>query len=84
VQPRDVGGGRVGEEVAQRDDRRQQRGGERQRSKLWRAEVADDRRVGEQVQRLGGKRAERGQRKAQDLAVMRRATEQRPDSTIRS
>jgi hypothetical protein len=51
---------------------------------LWRAEVADDRRVGEQVQRLGGKRAERGQRKAQDLAIMRRATKQGADSTIRS
>jgi hypothetical protein len=51
---------------------------------LWRAEVADDRRVGEQVQRLGGKRAERGQRKVEDLAVMRRATKQGADSTIRS
>jgi hypothetical protein len=84
VQSRDMRGRRVGEEVAQRDDGRQQRRGERERGELRRAEMADDRRVGEQVQRLGGERAERRQREAQDLAVVRRATQQEADSTIRS
>jgi hypothetical protein len=45
--------------------------------------MADDRRVGEQVERLCGERAERGQGEAQDLAVVGRAAQQEPDSTIR-
>jgi hypothetical protein len=45
--------------------------------------VTDDCGVGEQVQRLGGERAERRQREPQDLAVVRGATEQGADSTIR-
>jgi hypothetical protein len=44
--------------------------------------VPDDRRVGEQVQRLGGERAEGGQREAQDLAIVFGAAQQGPDSTI--
>jgi hypothetical protein len=83
VQPRDVGGRGVGEEVAQCDDGRQQRSGERERRELRRAEMADDRRVGEQVQRLGGERAEGGKGQAQDLAVVDGAAQQGPDSTIR-
>jgi hypothetical protein len=83
VQARNVGGRRVRQEVAQRDNGRQQRGGQRKRGELRRAEVPDDRRVGEQVERLGGERSERRQREAQDLAVMRRAAQQEPDSTIR-
>jgi hypothetical protein len=45
--------------------------------------VADDRGVGEQVQRLGGERAERGKGEAEDLAVVRGAAWQGADSTIR-
>jgi hypothetical protein len=36
-----------------------------------RAEVAEDRRVGERVERLRRERAERRQREREDLAVMR-------------
>ena len=54
------------------------RRGERQRRELRRAEVADDRGVDEQVQRLGGERAEGGQREAQDLAVVGGAAHPRP------
>jgi hypothetical protein len=46
--------------------------------------VPDDRRVDEQVQRLGGKGTERRQRETKDLAIVRGATEQEADSTIRS
>jgi hypothetical protein len=46
--------------------------------------VPDDRGVGEQVQRLGGQRAEGGQREGQDLAVVWGSAQQGPDSTIRS
>jgi hypothetical protein len=42
-----------------------------------------DRGVGQQVQRLGGERAERGEGEAQDLAVVRGAAQQEADSTIR-
>ena len=45
-------------ETSDDSDRR----GERQRGELRRAQVPDDRGVDEQVQRLGGQRAERGQR----------------------
>ena len=37
---------------------------------LGRAEVADDRRVDEHVERLGGQRAERGHGEVEDLAVV--------------
>jgi hypothetical protein len=50
---------------------------------LRRAEVADDRGVDEQVQRLSRERAERRQGKQQDLAVVRGAAQQGADSTIR-
>jgi hypothetical protein len=45
--------------------------------------MADDRRVGEQVQRLGRERAECRQGEAEDLAVVRGAAQQGADSTIR-
>jgi hypothetical protein len=77
-------GRRIGQEVAQRNHRGEQRRRQRERGELNRADVTDDRRVGEQVQRFCGERPERGQGKAQDLAVVRRATEQEADSTIRS
>jgi hypothetical protein len=79
-----VRGRGVGEEVAQRDDGGEQRGGERERRELGRPDVPDDRGVGEQVQRLGRQRAERRQREAQDLTVVWGAAGQGPDSTIRS
>ena len=66
----DARGRAVGEEDAQRDEVRQHRRGERQRRELRRAEMADDRGVDQQVQRLGGQRAQGGQREAQDLAVV--------------
>jgi hypothetical protein len=45
--------------------------------------VPDDRGVDQQVQRLGGERAECGKGEADDLAVVRGAAEQGADSTIR-
>jgi hypothetical protein len=45
--------------------------------------VADDRRVDEQVQRLGRERAERRQGEPEDLAVVGGAAQQGADSTIR-
>ena len=69
----------VGEEDAQRDDAPSRtRRGQRERRELRRAEVADDRRVGEQVERLGGERSERGEREAQDLAVVGGAAHRAP------
>ena len=73
VQPRHARGRPVGQEDAQRDEVRQHRRGQRQRRELRRAEMADDRGVDQQVQRLGGQRPEGGQREAQDLAVVGRA-----------
>ena len=70
VQPRHARGRPVGQEDAQRDEVRQHRRGQRQRRELRRAEVADDRGVDQQVQRLGRERPEGGQREAQDLAVV--------------
>ncbi len=70
VQPRDLRGGAVGQEVAERDGRAEHRAGERQRGELGRSEMADDRGVDEQVERLGGQRAEGGDREPEDLAVV--------------
>ena len=57
---------------------RQHGRGERERRELRRAEVADDRGVDQQVERLGRQRAERGQREAQDLARRRASGARRP------
>ncbi len=62
----------VGEEVAEADDHAEDRRREGERRQLDRAEVADDRRVDQQVGRLGGQRPERGQREREDLAVVGR------------
>ena len=70
LKPRDLGGRPVGEEVEERERSRQKRGGDRQRRELLRAEVADHRRVHQQVEGLGGQCAERGQRQPEDLAVV--------------
>ena len=48
------------------------RAGEPERRDLRPAQVADDRRIREHVQRLGGERAERRQRQTQDLSVVAR------------
>jgi len=56
---------------------------QRERRELRRPEVADDRRVDEQVQRLGRERAERRQGEPEDLAVVGGAAQQGADSTIR-
>ena len=82
VQARDLGRRPVREKEAQRDERREHRGGDRERRELDRPEVPDDRRVDEQVQRLGRERAERGDRKTADLAIVGRS-QHAADSTIR-
>jgi hypothetical protein len=73
VQPRHLRGRAVDEEVAQADDGAEHRRRECQRGQLARPEMADDRRVGEQVQRLGSERAEGRQRQPYDLAVVTRS-----------
>ena len=67
VQAGDVRGRAVGEEVEDRERRREHRRGDRERRELRRPEVPDDRRVDEHVQRLGGQRAERGDGEREDL-----------------
>ncbi len=57
------------EEDAQRVAGRQHRGGGRDAGELGCAEVADDRGVGEDVERLGDQREERRDRQGEDLAV---------------
>jgi hypothetical protein len=84
VKPRDVRGRRVGQEVAQGDDGRQERRGQRERRQLPGSEVADDGGIDEQVQGLGRERAQRREGETQDLAVVGRAARQGADSTIRA
>ena len=67
----DAAGGAVGEEHAQPHDGLEHDGGDAEPGELRRTEVADDRGVGEQEQRLGHQRQEGGERQAQDLAVER-------------
>ena len=73
VQARDLRGRAVGEEVEDRERRREHGRGDRERRELRRPEVPDDRRVDEHVQRLGGQRAERRARRARRCAVVARA-----------
>ena len=70
VQPRHLRRHPVGQEVAQRRQRAEQRTGQRERRELRRAEVPDDRRVDQDVERLRGERAERGDGQPEDLAVV--------------
>src|SRR5205085_1581057 len=63
----------VGEEVEDRERPCQNASGKAERSELRAAEVADDRGVDEDVERLCGQRAESRQREPQDLAIMRGA-----------
>ena len=78
VQPGDAGGRPVGQEDAEADDGVQRRRGERERGELRRPQVADDRGVDEQVERLGRQRPERGDGQGQDLAVAARGTHAAP------
>ena len=71
--PRDDGRRPVGEEVEDREGAGEQRAGEPERGDLRAAEVADDCRVDEDVERLRCERTERRQREPQDLAVVRGA-----------
>jgi hypothetical protein len=73
VQPRDVGGRAVGEEVEDREGGGEHRRRDREGGELRRPEVPDDRGVDEHVQRLGGERAERGHGEGEDPAVVRGA-----------
>ena len=63
----------VREEVEDRERAGKDGSGEAERGELRPAEVTDDRGVGEDVQRLRGERAERGEREPEDLPVVRRA-----------
>ena len=60
----------VGEEVEDREGAREHGARKAERRDLRPAEMADDCRVGEDVQRLGRERAERRQREADDLAIV--------------
>ena len=66
---RDAGRGAVGEEDAEADDGLQDHRGDAEAGELGRAEVADDRGVREQEERLGHEGQESGHGEAQDLAV---------------
>ena len=68
--PRDLRRRAVLEEVEHREHR-QRGGGDAEGGELRPAEVADDGGVDEDVERLRCERAERGNRKAEDLAVVR-------------
>ena len=58
------------EEVEDAEEAGQHRGSDPERRQLLPAEMTDDRRVDEEVQRLGRQRAERRHRELQDLAVV--------------
>jgi hypothetical protein len=65
----DAGGGAVGQEDAQPDDRLEDDRGDAEARELGRAEVADDGGVGQQEERFGDEREEGRDGQAQDLAV---------------
>ena len=71
VQPGRHRGRAVDQEVAEPGGVGEQQRADRQPAQLGRAEVADDRRVDEDVQRLGRQRRQRGQREREDLPVGR-------------
>ena len=70
--PRDNGGRPVREEVEDRERSREHRPRKAERRDLRPAEMADDRGVGKDVERLGRERAEGRQREPNNLAVVRR------------
>jgi hypothetical protein len=61
--------GAVGQEDEHGVARQQDRRGHGQPAELRRAEVPDDRRVGQHVQRLGGQRPQGRDGEAEDLAI---------------
>ena len=65
----DAGGGPVREEDAEADQRLEHDGGDAETGQGGGAEVADDRRVGEQEHRLRDEREERRERQPPDLAI---------------
>jgi hypothetical protein len=67
---RDRGRGPVGQEDRDVDERAQRLAGDPEAAERDRADPADDRRVGQQEQRLGDQRAERGHREPQDVPVL--------------
>ena len=73
----DRGGGAVGEEDAQADQGAEHRRGDAERRQLRGAEVADDRGVREQEQRLGDQGEEGRDGQPQDLPVL--GADQRPE-----
>ena len=64
------GGGAVGQEDAQADQRAEHRRGDAEGGQLRRAEVTDDGGVGEQEERLGDQGEEGGDGQSQDLPVV--------------
>ena len=69
---RDLGGRPVLEEVEDREEPAEDRERDAERGELRAAEVADDRGVDEQVERLRRERAERRERQPEDLPVVPR------------
>ena len=67
--PRNGGGGRVSQEHHQSDHGLHHGGGNAHARELCGAQVADDRRIRQQEQRLRNQRAERGDSERQDLPV---------------
>src|SRR5207253_6975587 len=72
----------VREEVEDRECPGEDGAGEAERRDLRPAEVTDDGRVGEDVQRLGRQRAERRQRETNDLAIVRGPKAHRPPTIM--
>ena len=68
VQARRLGGRAVLEERAQADDLGEQRAGDGEAGQRHAPQVPDDRRVAQHVERLGGERAQGGQRERDHLA----------------
>ena len=66
---------RVREEVEEAVEAGEQRAGDAERGELRPAKVADDRRVDQDVERLGGERAERREGEPEDRGVVLRAPE---------
>ena len=66
---RDAAGGAVGQEDAQADHRLEDGGRDAEAGERRGAEVADDRGVGEQEERLGDQREQRREREPEDLPV---------------
>ena len=75
VEARHLRGGCIAQEIEDAEERGEHRTGEAERRELVHAQVPDDRRVSQDVERLGRQRAERGQGDREDLPVVGRAAE---------